>query len=86
MYRCSEKNKQFVYFTLDRPKLEYVNAAWDPHTKNNITSLRKYNDELQDLYCNRWLQSWKQRNIDDNNSPVGVFRTLQICQLPGIIL
>ena len=39
--KCPTHIKAVAYTSLVRPILEYVSAAWDPHSQNNIKSLER---------------------------------------------
>ena len=45
MHRPAPAIKEHAFKALVRPKLEYCNTIWDPHTQQQNFKLKKFNGE-----------------------------------------
>ena len=54
---CPRSIKVMAYKTIQRPKLEYTSAVWDPFTEDNIRKLEAVQRRAARLVCNSYWQT-----------------------------
>ena len=52
LWNCPKNVKEYSYFAIVGPKLEYVSASWDPHSRTTCTHYKEFK-ERQHVFASR---------------------------------